>query len=66
MVWQDKPLLIHNIATQDQIGSLDELVFLIGGQVALIHAVIGFVIPLFVVTLLTRFFGANRSWREGI
>ncbi len=53
------------IATQDQIGSLDELVFLIGGQVALIHAVIGFVIPLFVVTLLTRFFGANRSWREG-
>jgi len=54
------------IATQDQIGSLDELVFIIGGQVALIHAAIGFMIPLFVVTLLTRFFGANRSWREGL
>ncbi len=53
------------IATQDHIGSLDELVFLIGGKVALIHAGIGFVIPLFVVTLLTRFFGTNRSWREG-
>lgn len=54
------------IATQDHIGSLDELVFLIGGKVALIHAGIGFVIPLFVVTLLTRFFGTNRSWREGL
>jgi lactate permease len=54
------------IATQDQIGSLDELVFIIGGQVALIHAAIGFIIPLFVVTLLTRFFGSNRSWREGL
>ena len=54
------------IATQDHIGSLDELVFLIGGKVALIHACIGFVIPLFVVTLLTRFFGTNRSWREGL
>tara|TARA_R110002072_G_scaffold3149_2_gene23347 strand:- start:2609 stop:4267 length:1659 start_codon:yes stop_codon:yes gene_type:complete len=53
------------IATQDHIGSLDELVFLIGDKVALIHACIGFVIPLFVVVLLTRFFGTNRSWREG-
>ncbi len=53
------------IATQDHIGSLDELVFLIGGKVALIHACIGFVIPLFVVTLLTRFFGTKRSWQEG-
>lgn len=54
------------IATQSHIGSLDELVFLIGGKVALFHAAIGFVIPLFVVTLLTRFFGINRSWREGL
>jgi lactate permease len=54
------------IAAQDKIGSLNDLVFTIGGQVALIHAAIGFIIPLFVVTLLTRFFGLKRSWREGL
>jgi lactate permease len=54
------------IASQDQFSSINDLVFSIGGQVALIHATIGFVIPLFVVILLTRFFGANRSWREGL
>jgi len=54
------------IATQSHIASIDELVFVVGGKVALIHAGIGFVIPLFVVTLLTRFFGVNRSWREGL
>jgi lactate permease len=54
------------IASQENIGTFDEMIFIIGGQVAVIHALAGVVIPLFVVTLLTRFFGANRSWREGL
>ncbi len=38
----------------------------IGFQVALLHAVTGILIPLFAVTMLTRFFGNNRSIREGL
>jgi lactate permease len=34
--------------------------------VALLHAAIGTLIPLFVSALLTRFFGEHRSWREGL
>ena len=43
-----------------------ELLYMIGARVAILHGVIGTLIPLFVVCLLTRFFGANRSWREGL
>jgi len=38
----------------------------IGAKVALIHALAGTFIPLFVVALMTRFFGANRSFAEGL
>ena len=38
----------------------------LGGRVALIHAIIGTFIPLFVVCLMTRFFGKNRSFAEGL
>jgi lactate permease len=41
--------------------------FLLGiaAKVALIHALVGFLIPLIMVGMLTRFFGANRSFTEG-
>ncbi len=35
-------------------------------KVALLHAACGTFIPLTVVCILTRFFGANRSWAEGL
>ena len=38
----------------------------IGFKVALLHAVAGLLIPLFVVVLMTRFFGPNRSAAEGL
>ena len=38
----------------------------IGFRVALLHAINGTLIPLFAVTLLTRFFGERRSIREGL
>ncbi|MDO5658527.1 MAG: L-lactate permease [Paracoccus sp. (in: a-proteobacteria)] len=37
----------------------------VAAKVAMIHALIGFVIPLIMVAMMTRFFGANRSFREG-
>ncbi|MEL6104961.1 MAG: L-lactate permease [Planctomycetota bacterium] len=39
---------------------------LVGGRVAILHAVCGVFIPLFVVSVMTRFFGSNRSWKEGL
>lgn len=39
---------------------------LIGERVAILHGVTGTVIPLFVVALMTRFFGKNRSFSEGL
>ncbi len=43
-----------------------ELVTMVGGRVAILHAIVGTLIPLFVVALMTRFFGKNKSFREGI
>jgi lactate permease len=38
----------------------------IGARVALLHGVAGTLIPLFVVALMTRFFGPNRSFADGL
>lgn len=45
--------------------SWDQFVHSIGTKVALIHGIAGIFIPLFMVVLLTRFFGKNRSYKEG-
>ena len=42
-----------------------EFLQLITSKVAIIHGVIGTIMPLFMVMMLTRFFGKNKSWREG-
>jgi len=43
-------------------GFFGEIVF----SVALLHAVCGTIVPLLLVMLMTRFFGARRSWRDGL
>ena len=43
----------------------DSFLQLITSQVAMIHGVIGTFMPLFMVMMLTRFFGKNKSWKEG-
>ncbi len=42
------------------------LLALIGTRVALLHTIIGTLIPLIVVSLMTRFFGEKRSFVEGL
>jgi len=37
----------------------------VAAQVALVHALVGILIPLFMVGMLTRFFGTSRSFAEG-
>jgi len=38
---------------------------LITVNVAIIHTIIGTLMPLFMCIMMTRFFGANKSWKEG-
>ncbi|WP_101842745.1 L-lactate permease [Halobacillus sp. Marseille-P3879] len=42
------------------------LTTMVGGRVAILHAIVGTLVPLFVVALMTRFFGKNKSFSEGI
>lgn len=44
----------------------DAYIQAITSQVAITHAIVGTLIPLFMVMMLTRFFGRNRSWTEGL
>jgi lactate permease len=37
----------------------------IGAKVAILHGIIGALIPLIMIMMMTRFFGNNRSWKEG-
>jgi lactate permease len=46
--------------------SASDMLAMIGLRVAMLHAIIGTLIPLFVVTLMTRFFGPNRSAQDGL
>ena len=45
--------------------TLAEYVPVVAAQVALVHALVGVLIPLLMVGMLTRFFGASRSFAEG-
>jgi lactate permease len=61
---KDSPLVQKYIAEQGT--TFEAYINGIGGQVALIHGVIGIFIPLFMVTMLTYFFGKNKSITEGL
>ena len=47
------------------IGMMDYL-RLVTAKAVLLHATAGVLIPTFMVVMMTRFFGANRSWTEGL
>ncbi|MCG7200668.1 L-lactate permease [Marinobacter pelagius] len=51
----------------EQVGAgWDQYLQLITSEVAITHAIVGVLMPLFMVMMMTRFFGRNRSWREGL
>lgn len=39
---------------------------LITNEVAIIHGIVGTLMPVLMAMMLTRFFGANKRWREGL
>jgi lactate permease len=60
----DKSSLTQNLI---EIGSSWESFFdIIVSEVALIHAICGTLMPLILVMIMTRFFGSNKSWTEGL
>lgn len=55
------------IGTQlaEQGSSWAQFLQLITSEVAIIHAIVGTVMPLVMVLMLTRFFGTQKSWKAG-
>ncbi len=53
--------------TLEALGSnWDTYLQIITSEVAVVHAITGTLIPLFMVIMMTRFFGKNKSWTEGL
>ncbi len=53
--------------TLESVGSnWDTYLQIITSEVAVVHAITGTLIPLFMIMMMTRFFGKNKSWTEGL
>lgn len=46
--------------------SWDQFFHLIYSRVAITHGLIGIFMPLIMISIMTRFFGKNQSWKEGL
>jgi len=57
---------VHDYAQQVGFAEWSDFLAMIGWKVALLHAVAGILVPLIVVSFMTRFFGKNKSFREGL
>jgi lactate permease len=59
---------MNAITEQLEAGGLTWLEYfrLIAAEVAIVHAIVGILMPLIMVVIMVRFFGANRSWKEGL
>ena len=70
------PILVGVCAGLDRTGITEQLVatgstwetffHLIYSRVAITHGLIGLLMPLIMVMIMTRFFGKNQSWKEGL
>tara|TARA_R110001583_G_scaffold188860_3_gene351322 strand:+ start:6726 stop:8429 length:1704 start_codon:yes stop_codon:yes gene_type:complete len=68
IVGVNKGLDVHNISQTLVAGGSNWDIYLqeITSYVALIHAAVGTFIPVLMAVMLTRFFGKNKSWSEGL
>jgi len=60
----DTTAISAQLATQGW--TWEQYLQLITTNVSIIHAIVGTAMPLFMVMMLTRFFGQNKSWKEGL
>ena len=58
--------VVQDYAQQTGFAEWTDFLAMIGWKVALLHAVAGVLVPLIVVSFMTRFFGKNRTFREGL
>jgi lactate permease len=56
---------VTEIMSENNMGILDFLQ-LVTSNVVVLHALVGTVMPLFMCVMMTRFFGARKSWKEGL
>lgn len=54
------------IETLTQISDVPAFIVDLAGKVAVLHTIAGILIPLFLVGILTRYFGKNKSFSEGL
>jgi len=56
------------VAAQLSAAGIDmtEYLRIVTADVVIVHALVGTIMPLFMVVMMTRFFGARRSWSEGL
>ena len=55
-----------NTTLQSLGSSWDVYLQIITSEVAIVHAITGTLIPLFMIMMMTKFFGKNKSWTEGL
>lgn len=60
----DTPEITNSLAQNGML--FQDYLQLITVNVAIIHAIVGTLMPLFMCAMMTRFFGANKSWKEGL
>ena len=57
---------VVDYAAKSGLENWQELLPIIGVKVAILHGIVGTLVPLFIVVVITRFFGTNRSFVEGL
>ncbi|MFI8482061.1 L-lactate permease [Pseudomonas sp. NPDC078700] len=70
------PMLVGVVGGLDKTGMTEQLaavgsswdIFfqMIVSRVVIMHGLIGILMPLFMLAIMTRFFGKNQSWKEGL
>ncbi|MFC3418945.1 L-lactate permease [Salinicoccus hispanicus] len=60
---ENQPVVDSYISANGQ--EMSSFVFDVGAQVSIFHAIVGLFVPLLMSAMLTKFFGKNRSFREG-
>lgn len=46
--------------------ALPDYLYTVGTNVAVLHGIVGTFIPLIMIAMMTRYFGQNKSWSEGL
>ncbi|MDL2291125.1 L-lactate permease [Desulfovibrio sp. OttesenSCG-928-F20] len=57
--------VVEGLVATGQVQSVDAFFKIIGETVTLMHAPMAFILPVFMLGFITRYFGPNRSWSDG-